>query len=249
MTHEACLEMIDALIDGELTSEEAAEVRQHLTGCADCTRTLEERTALSRQVKGLPRFTAPDVLRARLRSTSVGDASMPVTPPRRQRRPLALPLAAAAVLLFAIGFTMTLRSRPEPVDEQVVASHIRSLMPGHLTDVQSTNQHKVKPWFNGRVNLSPSVPNLDSAGFPLLGGRLDYIEGKTVAVVVYGRRAHIINVFSWAEAGSDQAPSSETRNGFHLIYSRTNGIEQWIASDLNPQELEDFSRRYSNASP
>jgi anti-sigma factor RsiW len=90
------------------------------------------------------------------------------------------------------------------------------------------------------------VPNLDSAGFPLLGGRLDYIDGRTVAVVVYGRRQHMINVFSWPAPGDDRAASSETRNGFHLLHLRQGGIEQWIVSDLNLQELEEFSRRYQS---
>jgi anti-sigma factor RsiW len=134
-----------------------------------------------------------------------------------------------------------LRSKPA-ADEQVLASHLRSLMPGHLTDVQSTDQHNVKPWFNGRVDIAPDVPNIDSAGYPLLGGRVDYINGKPTAVVVYGRRKYVINVFEWADPGSDLAPSAETKNGFHLIHLRRGGIAEWIVSDLNPQELEAFER-------
>ena len=116
-------------------------------------------------------------------------------------------------------------------------------MPGHLTDVASNDQHNVKPWFNGRVNMSPDVPRLDSLGFPLIGGRLDYVDGRNVAVVVYMRRQHVINVFSWPASGAaEQTAESSSSNGYHLLRARHNGMEVWIVSDLNEAELKDFAR-------
>jgi anti-sigma factor RsiW len=113
-------------------------------------------------------------------------------------------------------------------------------MPGHLTDVVSTNQHNVKPWFNGRVDMSPSVPSLDSAGFPLVGGRTDYVRGRAVPVVVYARRQHMINVYAWPEPGSASKPHESTRNGYHFVTWRSDGVEYSAVSDLNTKELETF---------
>jgi anti-sigma factor RsiW len=114
-------------------------------------------------------------------------------------------------------------------------------MPGHLVDVASTDQHNVKPWFNGRLDMSPAVPRLDSLGFPLVGGRLDYVTGRPVAVVVYGRRQHMINVFSWPTTdASSLAPMASTENGYHLVHWRTGGTDVWAVSDLNLAELQQF---------
>jgi anti-sigma factor RsiW len=162
---------------------------------------------------------------------------------------------AAAVLLVAASSALTLaavRRQPvePPVAGEVLASHIRSLMPTHLVDVQSSDQHNVKPWFNGRIDFSPVVPRLDDQGFPLQGGRLDYIDGRPVAVVVYTRRQHVINVFSWpADSGADTRTSTATRHGYELVHWRADGIEHWVASDLNRAELELFTRLLRAARP
>jgi anti-sigma factor RsiW len=121
-------------------------------------------------------------------------------------------------------------SSRDPADE-VLASHVRSLMPGHLIDVASTDAHKVKPWFNGRVDLSPEVPALDAAGFPLVGGRLDYVSGRTVAAVVYARRQHFINVFSCPDAGADIPTWSTAARGHHLARWRRDNTEYWAVED------------------
>jgi anti-sigma factor RsiW len=136
------------------------------------------------------------------------------------------------------------------IAHDVLASHVRSLMPGHLTDVASSNRHNVKPWFNGRLDFSPTVPRLDEQGFPLLGGRLDYVHGRPVAVVVYGRRQHIINVFSWP-VGDDGAASSEPRaqNGYNLEHWRDGAVEYWAVSDLNAAELRTFVALLQHAGP
>jgi anti-sigma factor RsiW len=242
-----CESMIDAFLDGELMASEAAEVRAHLDGCAGCAARMSERVALSRRLQAMPRYPAPDVLRARVRGI-IGAPDAPraaVKAPNRGRLRQAA-IAAAAIIVLAIGGRVAVqRAGSGAVPEQVLASHLRSLLPGRLIDVQSTDRHNVKPWFNGRIALSPDVPDLGSAGFTLLGGRIDYVGATPVAVVVYQRRQHVISVFSWPSTDRSAAPSFEVRNGYNLIHFGRDGVERWIVSDLNRQELEDFSRRFS----
>jgi anti-sigma factor RsiW len=163
-------------------------------------------------------------------------------------------LAAAGLVIAALSASGSLavarRSAPAPaMADQVVSSHIRSLMPGHLTDVESNDTHNVKPWFNGRLDLSPSVPRLDPLGFPLVGGRLDYVGGRPVAAVVYMRRQHIINVFSWpAEDRPAHAPTVSTENGYHLVHWNDGGTEFWAASDLSVPELQQFVALFHQSS-
>ncbi|HEY1951366.1 MAG TPA: anti-sigma factor [Gemmatimonadaceae bacterium] len=251
MTCEQCIESIGPYFDGELSAEERAQVEEHLRDCPECTAAHRQLTETSSRLRaGLVRYEAPDVLRARIRS-SLGEPARDAGPrlvPLASRSRLAWTrtiAAAAVVAVLSSGLTfVTMRGRApaSSLQQEVLSSHIRSLMPGHLTDVESNDQHNVKPWFNGRVNASPDVPRLDSLGFPLVGGRLDYIDGHNVATVVYTRRQHVINVFSWPAAGDDLAPVASSANGYHFIRSRRNGMESWIVSDLNPAELESFSR-------
>lgn len=161
--------------------------------------------------------------------------------------------AAAALALVAVSSGTTVlvtseRRADERLAEQVVTSHIRSLMPAHLTDVRSNDQHNVKPWFNGRLDFSPTVPRLDSLGFPLLGGRLDYLDGRPVAVVVYGRRQHVINAYAWPASGGDAGPTSAASHGYHMLRWREGGAEHWVVSDLNARELGQFATLLRQAS-
>lgn len=242
-----CESLIDAFVDGELMASEAIDTRAHIDTCAVCAARLNQRLALSRQLQAAPRYPAPDVLRARVR----GIGTAPVAPQTPVKAPTAsyarrAALAAAAVIAIAItGRVVVQRAGSNGVPDQVLASHLRSLLPGRLIDVQSTDRHNVKPWFNGRIALSPDVPNLDSAGYTLVGGRVDYVGTTPTAVVIYRRRQHVISVFSWPSTGRSAAASAETRNGFQLIHLGRDGVERWIVSDLNRQELEDFSRHFS----
>ena len=252
MTCTDCLQNLGPFIDGELPPEEAAEMEEHLKTCADCSAAHRRLMGTSSRVKaGLMRYEAPDVLKARIRATladtsrDAADQRALVPLPRGRIWPSMLAAAAVvAIVSSGVTFEATRHSgAANSVEQQVLSSHIRSLVPGHLTDVASNDQHNVKPWFNGRVNMSPDVPRLDSLGYPLIGGRLDYIDGRNVPVVVYTRRQHVINVFSWPATGApDLSPESSSANGYHLIRSRHNGTEEWIVSDLNVGELEDFAR-------
>ena len=241
-------ELLCALVDDELPHDEAAGVRAHLATCADCAREHDTLAETSRRIKeGLVRHSAPDVLKARIRSmVTQPDAFSPAAEPPPSRRPRWTTLLAAGLVIAAASSALTFgalrRGGPATgVPAALLDSHIRSLMPGHLIDVPSTNQHVVKPWFNGRLDLSPAVPNLDSAGFPLLGGRLDYVEGRAVAVVVYGRRQHVMNVYSWPSGpGAVPRSGAADENGYHFMAWRTGDTELWAISDLNRAELQQF---------
>jgi anti-sigma factor RsiW len=239
-------ERLSAYVDGELPPEQAGEVAGHLASCAECAYEYEGiLDTVSRLQEGLVQYRAPDVLRARIRA-AIREEQAVSEPVVRRRRYVPWRAIAAAAVIAVVSSGVTLvasgRGASEPaVAEEVLASHIRSLMPTHLTDVYSNNQHNVKPWFNGRLDFSPSVPRLDDVGFPLLGGRVDYVHGRPVAVVVYGRRQHVINVFSWpATADRDVGLSQESRHGYNLVHWRRGGVEYWVVSDLAVPDLRQF---------
>ena len=183
----------------------------------------------------LPALAAPDGLRERVRLALRAEAQRP-------RRSYWVPVAMAATLAIAVVGTWRIASRTSEraeLAQQVLASHLRSLQPGHLVDVTSNNTHNVKPWFNGKVNFSPPVANPEPDSFPLIGGRLDYMHGRTVAALVYQRRLHVINVFVWPEGGSESL-GERSENGYNELYWKKNGWEFWVVSDLNRDELKKF---------
>jgi len=253
MTCAQCRELLDAYIDGELPSEDTAAVREHIASCAECASEHASLVATSRRIgETLVKYQAPDVLKARIRvalaqpGPLAPDASSAKMIPARR---LALGGIGVAIASSILTFALVRGVAPDrSLTDEVVSSHIRALMPGHLTDVASTNQHNVKPWFNGRVDLSPPVPRLDSTGFPLIGGRVDYVRGRTVPVVVYGRRQHLIDVYAWPDTRDRGAGLSEsTRNGYNVIEWHTNGLLLEAVSDLNRPELEQFVKAFNAA--
>ena len=192
--------------------------------------------------KEADRPRAPDVLKARIRS-EIAKPTPAFVAPSPSTRTWTMVAAGLLIAVVSAGSAYLAARRPvatATVADQVLSSHVRSLMPGHLTDVASTNLHNVKPWFNGRIDMSPTVPALDSAGFPLVGGRLDYVSGRTVAVVVYARRQHLINVFAWPATSDVSPPSTSTVRGYHLVHWVDGGVEHWAASDLGVAELSQF---------
>ena len=227
---------LTAYLDRELDIDAASAIRSHLADCTACRRLVAEREALGRLVRSAPYYPAPQRLRTRVSA--------------RTGRSLWLgrfvPLAAAATLLVSVGVGTTLMRVAPTVTvamvDQIVDGHVRSLMADHLFDVQSTDQHTVKPWFLGKLDFAPPVVDLSAIGFPLVGGRLDYLSGRPVAALVYQRQKHTINVFVSPERDGDPADVVRSERGFHLHHWVRDRMSFWAVSDLNEAELAQFVR-------
>lgn len=251
MTCAECRELLNAYIDNELPLDERAAIEQHMSTCAECAGEHDLLAATSHRIKEAGvRHPAPDVLKARIRTVlSKPDAYTPPEAAAKRRWPQ---LTAAALVIALASSAITygaMQNRGSgALEQEMLASHIRSLMPGHLTDVVSSNQHNVKPWFNGRVDASPNVPQLDSLGFPLVGGRLDYVQDRPVPVIVYSRRLHMINVYSWPIASHEATPPRvTTEHGYHMVEWRGDGFEFWAVSDVDVAELRQFVTAFRRA--
>ena len=227
---------LDAYLDREIDAESSNAVRAHLSTCAACSRSLARREALAKLVRGAPYYAAPNALRARIVSQSTRGGSV-----RRVAT-----WAAAAVLVLSVGAGVALfrtASTQTTIADEVVNNHVRSLMAEHLFDVQSTDRHTVKPWFLGKVDFSPPVTDLSAIGFPLVGGRLDYVDGRQIAALVYQRQKHTINVFVWPLRNDGNARNlTETIRGFNVRHWVHDGMSFWAVSDLNDSELAQFSQ-------
>jgi anti-sigma factor RsiW len=225
---------LDAYVDGELAAEADAAVRAHVDGCADCAARVSERQGLARALRALPYYEAPASMRARIS----GRASR-----TRSRRALGLIAAAAVVVLAAARGAALLTPGPNTAADSVQAlvdGHVRSLMADHLFDVRSTDQHTVKPWFIGKLDFSPPVVDLAAQGYPLVGGRVDYVGGHQVAALVYQRRQHVINLFVAPSTGATAAPAAQSVRGFHVRRWTSGGMSFSAVSDLNDAELDTF---------
>jgi anti-sigma factor RsiW len=240
VTHPHFEAQVDAYLDDELAAVDARELEAHIAQCADCARFRDGRRELRAAIKArVPAFQAPNALRERVRAALKTTARRSLW---RWWRPLAL---AASLAVVAVGsWRLALqRAAGDTFTAQVLATHVRSLMPGHLTDVLSSDQHTVKPWFNGRLDFSPPVYDFAGRGYPLVGGRLDYVGGRSVAALVYGRRRHVISVLLWpTERGPTAAAATQTRQGYHLLHWTTPDYTYWAVSDLGLAELQDFAQ-------
>ena len=237
--------LLGGLVDNELDAANIAMVEAHVARCDGCREELERLQALRDLLRtdGVRHF-APVELAGRI--AALPELAAPkAANDNRLLRWLGPGLAGAlAASLAMVAFIPP--GEQSIVDQEIVSSHVRSLQPGHLTDVQTTNQHIVKPWFNGRIDFSPPVPELADAGFPLAGGRLDSIDGKTVAAIVYHRRLHTVNLFVWP--AEDAAKRSFVKDGFAVTEWSRNGLRYAAVSDIPPGELQQFHKLFEQRS-
>jgi mycothiol system anti-sigma-R factor len=234
--------MIDGYLDGELDAIRAAEFERHLEGCSDCVSALESQESLRLSLRRAQLYEkAPPQLRKKVLAGI--RPNEPIVISSRLGSAFAQWLAVAAVLVLLVysGWRLTPglseKNNQTTLAAQIVDAHVRSLQPGHLTDVISTDQHTVKPWFNGKLDFSPPVQDFANDGFPLEGGRLDVVGGRSVAALVYARRKHFVSVFIWPTAEKDTTPRSGSQQGYNWINWRRNGMEFYAVTDAAAADL------------
>jgi mycothiol system anti-sigma-R factor len=247
---------VPGYLDGELDLSRTIEMETHLQVCAECARELERQQALRAALeRGSLAYAAPESLRQRIQSSL--RAAAPAQAPERVSgwhsfpflRPLLFlrwagafaVLALCAVVAWQLVPGLRGPSNDQQLAAEILTSHVRSLEANHLMDVASTDQHTVKPWFDGKLDFSPPVEDLASDGFPLVGGRLDYLQGRQVAALIYQRRKHFINVFVWPDsAGSSSTQTITPRQGYNMMRWSRGGFQFWAASDVSAQDLAEF---------
>jgi anti-sigma factor RsiW len=253
--------LLHAYLDGELDLVRHLEIEHHLADCARCTEVYESHQALHNALASPGLYArAPASLKERVRASLSGatepSAPEPAAPARRafkHWRGLTAVAAGIAAVVLGLGYLWLVLTQPWSTDEllaqQIVASHVRSLqLPEHRLDVASSDQHVVKPWFNGRVDFSPTVTDFAAEKFPLLGGRLDYLDHRPVAALVYQRNQHYINLFVWPGAPDKTVPLRPLeRQGYHLLRWEQRGLNYAVISDLNAEELGQFVRLVRDA--
>jgi anti-sigma factor RsiW len=239
--------LLHALIDGELDAGHAREVEAHIAGCAACAAELAAYREMKKAVAGADlRYTAPPQLRRRI------EAALPQTTQAPSRRAVlrGFAMGSAVSAIAATGLVAVVLSNDDAqrIESEIVSAHLRSLQAGHLTDVISTDQHTVKPWFNGKLDVSPPVVDLTAQGFTLIGGRLDYVDARAIGAIVYRRRAHVINLFVAQTASTERrAAKLDTIQGFNIRRWSDRGLNYWAVSDLAADELAEFGEKFEAA--
>jgi anti-sigma factor RsiW len=234
-------DLLHAYLDHELDTTQRLAVEDHIGGCSKCSESwarLREQKAAVRAAA--PYYAAPRELRDSVRRALRAEIE---TQPSSRQVPWRM-LAVAASLLLAVSVTwnvIQLETRNAALADGVVSSHVRSLLASHLIDVPSSDQHTVKPWFAGQLDFSPVVKDLGAEGFVLAGGRVDYLNGRRVAAVVYRRRLHVINLFTWPAGGGEGKVS---RGGYNVVHWTSAGMTYWAVSDVAAPELERLRQAY-----
>jgi anti-sigma factor RsiW len=236
-----CEAMVDAYVDGELTVVESAEFERALQGCPECRKRLDAARTMSGLLRELPAEPAPDLLRARVERELRTIAGQPRE--RMRRRMQWSAMAAGVIVALGLGWLGgTLTGQGGHESDALVASYLRVAMAEHTVDVASSDRHTVKPWYAGRLDYAPPVHDLTTEGFPLLGGRLDVVDGRKVAVLVYRRNQHKLALSLWpASSSGNSAPHVSERDGFAIAEWRHGGFEFRAVSDLAPAEITSFA--------
>jgi anti-sigma factor RsiW len=249
--------LMHGYLDGELDPSVSLQYEQHAGECPACSKALAEQKAMQVEMKADSLyFKASENLRDRVRASLKKQYGTSLHSPwegqcshERVRFPWTwVAVAACVVVCIGLGFLLAsfafLSSGREQLTQEVASAHIRSLQAQHVVDVPSSDNHQVKPWFNGKLDFSPPTPDLEKEGFSLVGGRLDYLNGRPVAAVVYRRRDHLINLFIWPSSRTEPGDiQQETRQGYHLIHWSKGGMDHWIVSDLGSTELNELAQR------
>ncbi|BBO04946.1 MULTISPECIES: anti-sigma factor family protein [Bradyrhizobium] len=247
MTCDEARIMLHALLDGELDAGHAREVEAHIAGCPGCAAELAAQREMQRVLADTNlRYVAPTSLRNKI------EASLPKPQPQPSRRSVlrgfAMGSAVSALAATGIVAIVLRQDDQQRILSEVVSAHLRSLQAGHLTDVVSTDQHTVKPWFNGKLDVAPPVIDLTAQGFRLVGGRLDYIDARAIGAVVYKRRQHVINLFVAQTSSTEhQPPKTQTMQGFNCRRWGERGLNFWAVSDIGADELAEFVDKFEAA--
>jgi anti-sigma factor RsiW len=250
--------MLHALIDGELGAGRARDVEAHVADCGGCSEKLAAFRAMHDIMSSAPlKEIAPAHLRNRIETLLAVPAGRVVSM-RQFLRPtrrsffggLAVGSALSGALAASLVFTVMRGDQGQAIAEEVVSAHIRSLQAGHLMDVETSDRHTVKPWFNGRVDVAPPVIDLTAESFTLLGGRLDYVDSEPVAAIVYQRRNHVINLFVAQHLGAKhRRPNAKSIQGYNCRHWTQDGLDLWAVSDIVGEELDEFVQKIASAVP
>ncbi|ALM83775.1 anti-sigma factor [Bordetella sp. N] len=252
MDHEQASALLPGYLDGELSLSESLALDQHMAQCDACRLELARQRAASAQLRQADlRVAAPAELVKRITAALPGrkplwrrllgaGSAAGSSGQTSARAPLGLALASLAALAVSLGLFLRLPSDEQRLAQELVNNNIRSLQVDHLFDVASTDQHTVKPWFGGKLDFAPPVVDLAAQGYPLKGGRVDYLAGQRVAVLVYRDKLHPISLFVWPGAGEPAAPRFEERLGYHIAHWRAAGMNYWAITDAGASDLSGF---------
>ena len=235
-------ETVHGYFDGELDAASAAKFERHLQACDDCQRSLEGMKTLSLQLRSSDlNERASGEFRERIRKQiGLPSGTAAASSWRWLFAPALALVVVGAVFWLALALVQP-HTNSARITAELVDAHVRSLQPGHLTDVLSTDQHTVKPWFDGRLDFIPPVTDFNEQGFPLEGGRLDVVDGRTVAALVYGRRKHTINLFVWPERGTSAVTdSSGSRQGYNWLLWKSGDMRLCLVSDASDEDLREL---------
>lgn len=259
-------------LDQELDLASSMALDRHLESCPSCRAAFEAQSAMRSSIRRYAQYhAAPSRLAERIQASL--DRASGATPKARARRHwlalgrwprlaaavasardgewlrLGTAVAATAIVTWTAAFQIAKPPSEQRIAEQVITGHARSIITGHIADVASSDRHTVKPWLSAKLDFSPPVTDLTASGFPCVGGRLDYLNNRPVAVLVYRRRQHVINLFVWPDRQHPAvAPTRlRPRQGYHIVRWRDSGMAFWAISDLDDSELKSFAERYASA--